>query len=128
MNTTKQLSENQQKAIAIVQKLVEDKKIEFSDAFQLIAAIYENEKEFVYVPYQPFTPQPWTIEPYTDPNSVPWWNRQILCGTQANTAQADPNKPGTPIYCYTIAGNPNSPRNIDCSSWRGQINLYYANT
>ena len=119
MDTTKQLTENQQKAIAIVQKLVEDKKIEFSDAFQLIVAIYENEKEFVYVPYQPLIPQPWTVEPYTTrPNSVPWWDNQILCG-QANTAQADPNKPGTPLFCYAITGSPKSPWNIDFSSWRG---------
>jgi len=119
MDTTKQLTENQQKAIAIVQKLVEDKKIEFSDAFQLIVAIYENEKEFVYVPYQPFTPQPWDVEPYTTrPNSVPWWDNQILCG-QANTAQADPNKPGTPLYRYAISGTPKSPWNMDFAGWIG---------
>lgn len=77
METTKQLTATQKRAIEIVQKLVDEGKVNFSDAFALIAAIYENEKEFVYIPYQnPYPSIPWT----TNPNTAPWWEQnKIWC-------------------------------------------------
>ena len=80
MENTKQLTATQKRAIEIVQKLVDEGKVNFSDAFALITAIYENEKEFVYVPYQnpyyPYPSTPWT----TSPNTLPWWEQnQIWC-------------------------------------------------
>jgi len=121
METTIKLTENQKRALELVKELADQGHITAPQAFILIMGIYENEKETVYIPYQnPYSePQPWTVEPYTTkPNSVPWWDNQILCG-QANTAQADPNKPGAQIYCYAISGTPKSPWNIDFTGWRG---------
>jgi len=92
MNTSKQLTENQQKAIDIIRKLVEDKKIEFVDAFQLMLTIFDSEKEFVYIPYQ--TPH---IEPYqpwkTEPLTTPWWEEnKIICDKHMNSVTTDPTK------------------------------------
>lgn len=79
METTKQLTEAQKKAIDIVQNLVKENKIDINDAFQLFIAIYETEKEYVYVPYTPCT-EPW-VNPWTTtpgyPGSTPiitWYN------------------------------------------------------
>jgi hypothetical protein len=102
MNTSKQLTETQRKALDIVQKLVEDKKIDFADALTLIISIYENEKEYVYIPYQnPWVTEPykpWTTEPYRD--ETPWERNTIMCGDNATNATADPNRPDP--YTYAI--------------------------
>lgn len=94
METTKQLTATQKRAIEIVQKLVDEGKVNFSDAFALIAAIYENEKEFVYIPYQtPYPSIPWT----TSPSTLPWWEQnEVLC---SDTNSIDVNK-AKPIETY----------------------------
>ena len=93
MENTK-LTTTQKEAIDLVQNLVKQEKIDFNEAFLLIMAIYENQKEFVYVPYQnpwvePY--RPWTTEPYyTTPNTAPWWDmNKIMCDTNANTTHVD---------------------------------------
>ena len=123
MESTNKLTESQQKAIAIVQKLVDDGKIDFSDAFQLIVAIYENKPEFIYVPYtspwiEPYRPytEPWITtpkpnEPYTIPTTtpwpnVPWWDNQITCRDGLDTAASTSDGKNSPrIYAYGIQGS-----------------------
>ena len=102
--TTKQLSESQKKAIEIVQRLVKEEKMDFNDAFALIVAIYENEKEYVYIPstspYEPY--KPWTTEPY--PGTTPWcpntpWYQQPIITCQLNTNDISTDKkPGYELY------------------------------
>ena len=110
MESTIKLTDTQKKALELVQKLVEEKKIDLTEALQLIIAIYENQKEFVYIPYQnpwvePY--RPWIVEPYkTTPytDDTPWWEKnKIMCnGDQANNAHADPNRVGP--FTYTVNG------------------------
>ena len=112
MNTQNQLTETQKKALEVVKKLSEENKIDLNEAIQLIMAIYENQKEFVYVPYQnpwvepyrPWTTEPWTTEPYyTTPNTAPWWDmNKIMCDANANTAHVDPDNNSTYTTDSTI--------------------------
>ena len=116
METTKQLTDSQKRALELIGKLADEGKIEMSEAIQLIIAIYENEKEIVYIPYQtPYpNPYPWTIEPYKDepyktpytiPNSTPWWEKNKIICDDANHAYADPNRININPYTYTVNGN-----------------------
>ena len=81
METTIKITENQKRAIELVKELANHDKITASEAIILIIGIYENEKEFVYIPYSSPTPspyQPWTAAPDT----TPWWEWQrIYCNT-----------------------------------------------
>lgn len=95
MNTQNQLTETQKKALEVVKKLSEENKIDLNEAIQLIMAIYETQKEFVYVPYQspyvePYT-IPWTNIPgTTSPISVPWWeSNKIMCDANTSSTQGD---------------------------------------
>ena len=115
METTKQLTDAQKSALELIGRLADEGKIEMSEAIQLIIAIYENEKEIVYIPYQtPYpNPYPWTIEPYPykdEPyktpyrDDTPWWEKnKIICdGDNANNAHVDPNRISP--FTYTISG------------------------
>lgn len=127
METTKQLTDSQKRALELIGKLADGGKIEMSEAIQLIIAIYENEKEIVYIPYQtPYpNPYPWTIEPYKDepyknpytiPNSVPWWEQnKIMCdGGNANSTQGRPD-----LFTYAISGPKRNPLDWTIGSWIG---------
>lgn len=87
------LSESQQKALDIVQNLIKEGKIELNDAFALITAIAETEKEYVYIP----STQPWVTEPYTYPSypgttpATPWWPNQPWYNQ--NTITCNKSKP-----------------------------------
>ena len=114
MESTIKLTDTQKKALELVQKLVGEKKIDLTEALQLIIAIYENQKEYVYVPYQnpwiepyrPWTVEPYTTEPYKTPyrDDTPWWEKnKIMCdGDNANNAHVDPNCVGP--FTYSISG------------------------
>jgi len=102
MENTK-LTATQKEAIDLVQDLVKREKIDFNEAFLLIRGIYENEKEFVYVPYQnPYVEpyRPWTVEPYTtNPyrDDTPWWERnKIWCDVSTNVSTTS----GKEIFTY----------------------------
>lgn len=109
MENTK-LTTTQKEAIDLVQDLVKREKIDFNEAFLLIRGIYENEKEFIYVPYQsPYVEpyRPWTVEPYTtNPyetpyhDETPWWERnKIWCNLSTNSYECPPGKE---IFTYNI--------------------------
>lgn len=109
MENTK-LTATQKEAIDLVQDLVKQEKIDFNEAFLLIRAIYEKEKEFVYIPYQspyvepyrPWTTEPWTTEPYKTPyrDDTPWWDRyKIWCDSSTNSYECPPGKE---IFTYNI--------------------------
>ena len=103
MESTIKLTDTQKKALELVQKLAEEKKIDLNEAVQLIIAIYENQKEFVYVPYQnpwiepyrPWIDTPWVTQPTTIPyrDDTPWWEKnKIMCDENVNSVSSDPNK------------------------------------
>ena len=87
MKTTKQLTETQKRALEIIEHLSKEEKIELGDAIALIMAVYENETEYVYIPYtSPWYPYPETHPFIQSPDSVPdihstpWWEyNKILC-------------------------------------------------
>lgn len=127
METTKQLTDSQKRALELIGRLADEGKIEMSEAIQLIIAIYENEKEIVYIPYQsPYpNPYPWTIEPYKDepyrtpytiPNSTPWWEQnKIMCNeNNANSTQGRPD-----LFTYAINGPKRNPFDWTIDSWIG---------
>lgn len=127
METTKQLTDSQKRALELIGRLADEGKIEMSEAIQLIIAIYENEKEIVYIPYQsPYpNPYPWTIEPYKDepyrtpytiPNGIPWWEQnKIMCaGDNANSVQGRPDP-----FTYAINGPKRNPFDWTIDSWIG---------
>ena len=127
METTKQLTDSQKRALELIGRLADEGKIEMSEAIQLIIAIYENEKEIVYIPYQsPYpNPYPWTIEPYKDepyktpytiPNGIPWWEQnKIMCdGANANSTQGRPD-----LFTYAINGPKRNPFDWTIDSWIG---------
>lgn len=109
MENTK-LTATQKEAIDLVQDLVKREKIDFNEAFLLIRAIYEKEKEFVYIPYQgpyvepyrPWTAEPYTTNPYETPyrDDTPWWERnKIWCDLSTNSYECPPGKE---IFTYNI--------------------------
>lgn len=114
METTKQLTATQKRAIEIVQKLVDEGKVNFSDAFALIAAIYENEKEFVYIPYQtPYPSIPWT----TTPNTRPWWEEnQIWCNNDNASKVCDDN-----VHTYNDVNESKSNHTGGIPNWMTDI-------
>ncbi len=88
METTIKLTESQKRALELVKELADQGHITASQAVVLIIGIYENEKEFVYLPYSnpdPSPLQPWT----TNPNTTPWWDWQkVYCGSDSNNASS----------------------------------------
>ena len=113
------LSETQQRALDVVQELIKEEKITLQQAFDLITAIYEKEKEYVYIPqYIPQTPyepyRPWTIEPYCDesqtiPNIPPytgiWWQNQITCDNHPGISTNETSTNRHPGYEAYLHGN-----------------------
>ena len=99
METTIKITESQKRALELVKELADQGKITASQAIILIIGIYENEKEFVYIPYSnpdpaPYRPyQPWTITP----NTTPWWEQnKIYCDdNNANSTSNSDNNPFT---------------------------------
>ncbi len=128
METTKQLTDSQKRALELIKKLADEGKIDLADAVQLIIAIYENEKEFVYIPYQTPCPDPypWTTEPYKDepyktplttgPVIAPWWERnKFWCDmNNANNAQE-----GSGVFTYAINGQKRDPFDWSVDTWIG---------
>lgn len=76
------LTKIQQIALNVVQELIKEEKITLQQAFDLITAIYEREKEYVYIPsIYPEPYKPWTVEPSTTPQPIPVWygSNEITC-------------------------------------------------
>ena len=119
MENTK-LTETQKEAIDLVQDLVKREKIDINEAFLLMRVIYENEKEFVYVPYQnpyvepyrPWTVEPYTTEPYRD-DTPRWEQNKIMCGmNNANSTQGRPD-----LFTYAINGQKRDPFDWTIDTW-----------
>jgi len=118
MERTIKITESQKRALELVKELADQGHITASQAVVLLIGIYENEKEFVYIPYQSPSPspyQPWTTDPNTTiPSITPWWEQnKIYCeGGNANSINQDEDT----IKFITYSGsNVNSWRD----SWRG---------
>ena len=120
METTIKITESQKRALELVKELADQGKITASEAIVLIIGIYENEKEFVYIPYSnpdPSPYRPWSIDPNpTIPNTIPWWEQnKIMCdGGNANSAQGRPD-----LFTYAISGPKRNPFNWTIDSWIG---------
>ena len=116
------LSETQQRALDVVQELVREEKITLQQAFDLITAIYEKEKEYVYIPQYPYEPyRPWSIDPYykepqtsksnpSIPNTLPyttpiWWQNQITCDKQSDISTNESSINRHPGYETYLRGN-----------------------
>lgn len=124
MENTK-LTATQKEAIDLVQDLVKQEKIDFNEAFLLIRAIYEKEKEFVYIPYQspyiepyvsPYT-KPWTTSPdTTGPVDMPWWERNKIWCDMNNT---NSTQGGSDVLTYVINGQKRDPLDWTIDTWIG---------
>lgn len=120
METTIKITESQKRALELVKELADQGKITASEAIVLIIGIYENEKEFVYIPCSnpdPSPYRPWSIDPNpTIPNTIPWWEQnKIMCdGGNANSTQGRPD-----LFTYAISGPKRNPFNWTIDSWIG---------
>lgn len=118
METTIKITESQKRALELVKELADQGKITASEAIVLIIGIYENEneKEFVYIPYQSPYVEPWTKPWTTGPNSTPWWEQnKIMCnGSNTNSTQGRPD-----LFTYAISGSKRDPFDWTINSWIG---------
>lgn len=120
------LTETQQKGIDLIKSLVEQGKINFKEAIELIDIIYQLTPEehpititspstepTPYTPYTPYTEGPYRTEPWvnpwtpqtipgtTTPTPLPWWEQnKIWCCPNPSTSTSRSAEDGPITYTY----------------------------